>query len=140
MRMDISRVDVWAAKIEDRPGGVAEKLNTLAEADADLEFVNARRAPDNPGQGVLFITPIKGPKQIRAARSAGFEKTESMHAVRISTGNKPGFTAELTRQLADAGINLRGVSGAAISNRAIFHLAFDTANDADKALACLKNI
>ena len=138
MRMDINRVDVWAANTEDCPGGLAEKLDALAQADIDLEFVNARRAPDKPGQGVVFVMPIKGARQIRAAKKAGFEKTKSLHGIRIATGNKPGFSAELSRKLADAGINLRAFSGASISNRAIFYLAFDSDADVNKALRLIK--
>jgi hypothetical protein len=138
MRVDVSHVDVWAASMDDRPGALAEKLDALAQADIDLEFIIARRAPDKPGTGVVFVTPIKGPRQIRAARKAGFEKTRSLHGLRVATGNKPGFGAELTMRLGNAGINLRGLSGAAIGNRAIFHLAFDSSDDASKAKRLLK--
>jgi len=136
MRVDVSQVDVWAASIKDRPGALAEKLEALAQADVDIEFAIARRV--KPGQGVVFVTPIKGARQIRAARNAGFEKTKSLHGIRIATGNKPGFGAELTMRLAEAGINLRGLSGAAIGNRAIIHLAFDSGEDASKAKRLLK--
>jgi hypothetical protein len=138
MRVDAYRVDIWAASIEDRPGGLAEKLKALAEADADLEFISARRAPEKPGSGVVFVVPIKGPRQIRVAKKVGFRKSESLHGVRVATGNKPGFGAELTEQLADAGINLRGFSVASIGNRAVFHLAFDSNADANKAMQVLK--
>lgn len=138
MRMDVDRVDVWAASMEDRPGGLAEKLDALAQANIDLEFVNARRASDKSGQGVVFVMPIKGPRQIRAARKAGFEKTKSLHGIRIATGNKPGFSSELAQAIADAGINLRAFSGASISNRAIFYLAFDSDADVNKALRIIK--
>ena len=138
MRMDIDRVDVWAASIEDRPGGLAKKLDALAQADIDLEFVNARRAPDKPGKGVVFVMPVKGARKIRAAKKAGFEKTISLHGIRIATGNKPGFSSELAQKIADAGINLRAFSGASISNRAIFYLAFDTDADVNKVLRLIK--
>ena len=138
MRVDVSSVDVWAVSIKDRPGSLAEKLDALALADVDLEFIIARRVHEKAGKGVAFVTPIKGPKQIRAARKAGFEKTKSLHGIRIATGNKPGYGAELTMRLGEAGINLRGLSGAAIGNRAIFHIAFDSSDDAKKAKRLLK--
>ena len=138
MRMDVNRVDVWAASMEDRPGGLADKLDALAQADIDLDFVNARRAPDKHGEGVVFVMPIKGPRKIRAAKKVGFEKTKSLHGIRIATGNKPGFSSELARKIADAGINLRAFSGASISNRAIFYLAFDSETDVNKALRLIE--
>jgi hypothetical protein len=138
MKVDVSRVDVWAASIEDRPGGLAEKLDVLAQADVDLEFIIARRSSSPPNTGVVFVAPIKGPRQVQAANQVGFEKTKSLHAVRVATGNKPGYSAELTEKLAKAGINLRGFSGATIENRAVIYLGFDSDADADKAMKLLK--
>ncbi|MBW7991770.1 MAG: amino acid-binding protein [Planctomycetes bacterium] len=138
MKVDVSSVDVWAVSIKDRPGALTEKLDALAQADVDLEFIIARRENKKAGKGLVFVTPIKGPRQIRAARKAGFEKTKSLHGIRIATGNKPGYGAELAMRLAEAGINLRGLSGAAIGNRAILHIAFDSSDDARKAKRLLK--
>ena len=138
MRMDVSRVDVWAASMEDKPGALAEKLDALARADIDLEFVNARRTPEKHSKGVVFVMPIKGAKQTRAARKAGFEITTSLHGIRIATGNKPGFSADLAHIIANEEINLRAFSGASIGNRAKFYLAFDTEADAKKALRLIK--
>ncbi len=39
MALKATRVDVWTATVEDRPGGGAEKLEALAEGGANLEFV-----------------------------------------------------------------------------------------------------
>ena len=140
MKMDVTRVDVWAASMKDRPGALAKKLDALAQAGADLEFVIARRAPDKPGTGVLFVTPIKGAGQIKAAKKAGFAKTKSLHALRVSSSNKTGLGARLTAELGDAGINLRGLSGAAIGTRAVLHLAFDSGADAGTASRLLKQM
>jgi len=140
MKLDISRVDVWAASIKDRPGGLAQKLDALAQASANLEFVIARRAPEKPGTGVLFVTPMKGARQVKAAKQAGFKKTASLHGLRIAATDKPGLGAKLAQQLADADINLRGFSAAAIGKRAIFHLAFDSSTDTGKAVRCLKAV
>lgn len=140
MKLDITRVDVWAASIEDKPGGLSQKLDVLAQAGVNLEFLIARRAPEKPGTGVVFVTPIKGARQVRAAREAGFEKAESLHALRIATADKPGLGVKLTGQIADAGINLRGLSAAAIGRRAVFHLAFDSTADAAKAMRRLKQM
>ena len=67
MGLTVERVDVWAVSIKDQPGGLAAKLAPLAEAGADLEFAVARRAPDKPGTGVVFVTPLRGDAQTAAA-------------------------------------------------------------------------
>jgi len=140
MTLKVSRTDTWAATIDDRPGGLADKLAALAAAGANLEVIIARRAPEQRGSGVVFVTPLKGAKQIKAAEAAGFQKTESLHSLRIEGADKPGMGAKLTRALAEAGINLRGVSAAALGKRYVTHLALDTASDAAKAAAALKKL
>ena len=138
MALTVERVDVWAASIKDQPGGLAEKLAPLAKAGADLEFVIARRAPDKPGTGVVFVTPLRGDAQAAAGAKAGFAVADSLHSMRVEDDNKPGIGAELTRKLADAGVNLRGLSAAVIGERFIMYLALDTVEDAEKAVSLLK--
>ncbi len=139
MSLSVERVDVWAATIADQPGGLAKKLAPLSEAGADLEFVIARRAADEPGTGVVFVTPLRGDAETTAAANAGFAVADSLHSVRIEGDNKPGIGAQLTKKLANAKINLRGLSAAAIGERFIMYLALDTADDAEKAMSLLQD-
>jgi hypothetical protein len=138
MALKVSRVDTWAAAIVDQPGGLEGKLDALAKAGANLEFVIARRAPEKPGTGVVFVTPIKGAKQAKAAKAAGFRKTQSLNAVRVEGPDKPGQGARIAHALAIAGLNLRGLSAAAIGKRFVAHIALDTPADAAKAMRLLE--
>ena len=137
MALQVSKVQVWAAGIEDRPGGLAEKLEALAKTGVNLEMVISRRSPDKPGTGVVFAAVIAGAEQAKAAQAAGVSSTDSLHSVRAEGADKPGIGAVITRKLADAGINLRGLSAAAIGRRFVLYLAFDTATDAAKAVGLL---
>ncbi|MBC8873191.1 MAG: amino acid-binding protein [Planctomycetes bacterium] len=138
MTLTVERVDVWAASIEDQPGGLVGMLVPLAEAGADLSFIIARRAPDKPGTGVVFLTPLEGYAQEAAANQAGLAVADSLHSVRVQGDNRPGIGAELTKKLADAGINLRGLSAAVIGERFIMYLALDTNEDAEKSMELLQ--
>jgi hypothetical protein len=140
MKLNVSRTDTWASTIDDRPGRLADKLAALAAAGANLELIIARRAPEQRGSGVVFVTPLKGAKQIKAAEAAGFQKTESLHSLRVEGSDRPGMGAKLTQALAEAGINLRGLSAAALGKRCVTHLALDTAQDVAKAAAVLKKL
>ena len=140
MKLKVSRTDVWAAPLEDRPGGLADKLAALAQGGANLEFIIARRTPERSGQGVVFVTPLKGAKQVKAAEGAGFSRTSSLHSLRAEGVDKRGEGAKLAGAVADAGINLRGVSAAAFGKRFVCHLALDSAGDAAKAAAVLKKL
>ncbi len=140
MKLSVTRTDVWAASIEDRPGGLADKLTALADASANLEFMIARRSPEKAGTGVVFVTPIKGAKQVKAATAAGFQKTEALRSLRVEGADKLGVCAQITKALADAGVNLRGLSAAALGRKFVTHLALDTAEEATKAIAILKKL
>lgn len=139
MDLLVERVDVWAATIQDRPGGLAEVLTTLREAGADLQFIIARRAPEAPGKGVVFVTPLQGDREIRAAAQVGFNVAQSLHSVRVMGPDRPGIAAELTQKLADGGINLRGFSASVIGAQFVAHMAVDSPDDANKAIAILEN-
>ncbi len=140
MKLEVTRADVWAAPIEDKVGGLATKLETLAAAGANLAFIIARRAPDHPGEGVVFLTPIRGAKQIKAATAAGFHKTTTQHSVRVLGGDSPGLGAKITGALAAAGINLRGLSTGVLGKRFVTYIAVDTEDDARKAVRVLKKL
>ncbi|BCZ85036.1 ACT domain-containing protein [Paraburkholderia terrae] len=138
MELIVERVDVWAATIEDKPGGLAQVLGALRDAGADLQFVVARRAPETPGKGVVFVAPLQGDSEIRAATQVGFNVTPSLHSVRVMGLDQLGIIAELTAKLADGGINLRGVSAAVLGTQFIAYLAVDSLSDANQAIDILQ--
>ena len=138
MELIVKRVDVWAAGLKDIPGGLARVLTGLREAGADLDFILARRAPEKPGTGVVFVTPLRGDREIAAAASLGFNVTRSVHSVRVDGDNKPGVAAELTSKLAEAGISLRGLSVAVTGARFILYIGLDSADDAKKTVDILQ--
>lgn len=138
MDVIVERVDVWAATIPDSPGGLAEVLAALRDAGADLQFVIARRSPETPGKGVVFVTPLQGDHEIRAAAQVGFNVTQRLHSVRVMGRDKPGIGAELTAKLAAAGINLRGLSACAVGTQFVAYIAVDTLDDANKAIGLLQ--
>jgi hypothetical protein len=135
----VESVDVWAASIRDEPGGLAQVLKGLRDAGADIEFIVARRAHEEPGTGVVFVTPLRGDAEIAAAADLGFNVSSQLHAVRVEGDNTLGAVAELTDLLSEADINLRGVSAAVIGTRFILYVALDTMSDATRAIDILKH-
>lgn len=137
MELLVERVDVWAASLRDEPGSLAGTLTALAEVGADLDFVLARRSAESPGKGVVFVTPLRGDAEIAAAADLGFSLTQRLHSIRIEGDNQRGVCGQVMRRLADAGLNLRGVSAAVIGTRFIIYIALDTLELAEKAARVL---
>lgn len=138
--MKSSRVDTWAASIPDRSGALAAKLKALAVSGANLELVIARRVGDGSGKGVVFVTPIKGAKQIGAAGAAGFAKGGSLHTLRVEGPDKVGSAGRVAAALADQGLNLRGFSAAAVGKKFICYVALDQEGEAAKAARILRDL
>jgi hypothetical protein len=137
MELIVEPAEVWASSMNDEPGALANKLSGLAEAGADLDFVIARRSPEKPGTGVLFVTPLRGDREVRAATALGFSVSSHLHSLRVEGRNEGGIAAKLAQKIADSHINLRGLSAAVIGTRFVAHFAFDTAESAQKASALL---
>src|ERR1700761_2705991 len=137
MELSVERVDVWAATIEDKTGGLAQVLNALRDAGVDLQFVVARRTPEAAGKGVVFVAPLQGESEIRAATQAGFSITPSLHSVRVMGMDQLGIVARVTQMLADGGVNLRGVSAAVLGSQFIAYIAVDSLEDTETAMDIL---
>jgi hypothetical protein len=140
MAFKATKAEVWAVGIDDRAGGVADKLEPLAKAGASFEMVFARRTPENPGKGMLFVTPVKGAKVIRAAKEAGMGIPPTIFSVRVEGTDRPGLGARIARVVGEAGVSFRGISGFAIGKKFVSFIACDSAQDQAKAVAALKKL
>lgn len=140
MAFKAAKAEVWAVGIDDRAGGVADKLESLAKAGASFEMVFARRTPETPGKGMLFATPVKGAKVIRAAKEAGMGIPSTVFSVRVEGADRPGLGSKIARALGDAGVSFRGISGIAIGRKFVSYIACDSAADQAKAIAALKKL
>jgi hypothetical protein len=140
MTLAIRRIQVWSGEIPDRPGAAAAKLEQLARAGADLEFVFTRPHPSNPATGILFLAPINGPEQTAAARGAGLGPALDVAMLCVEGANRAGIGFEIMSRLAVAGINLRGLSISALAGRFSAYLALDNADVATQALQVLATL
>ncbi len=138
MPYTVSKAEVWAADIPNRPGTLARVLEPLAEAGAKLEFMIARKADEKTSR--VFVAPIEGTKQKRAAKSAGLVPASSLHSIRIEGPDRPGLGLKLTRAIAKERINLRGASAAAVGRNAVFYFALDTAQGVKNAMRVAREL
>ncbi len=140
MDMLVEREDVWAASVDDKAGALAAKLSALNDAGADLDFIIVRRAPEKPGTGVVFVTPLRGDREVQAAASVGFQVTSSLRSVRVEGLNEPGIAAKLSKMVGDAGISIRGLSAAVLGTRFVLHIGVDSAEDEETTIKLLSGL
>lgn len=124
MSLKIAKVEVWAADIRNRPGMLARVLEALTNAGAQLEFIVARRVTDNTSR--VFVAPLRSKKERSAAADVGMTQAKGLHTIRIEAPDRIGLAAEISRAVADAGVNIRGVSAATIGKKSVIYMGFAT--------------
>ena len=70
MAVSIRKVTLWRTEVDHRPGALADLLEPLAEAGADLQTVMGYRIPGRRGRAVIEVAPVSNRKVARAARDA----------------------------------------------------------------------
>jgi hypothetical protein len=140
MGFKLDRVHVWAGEVADLAGGVAGKLALLAQANANLEYVYTLRQTDKPGTGLLYVAPITGPLQVRAAKSAGLSETNHPVVLRVEGDNQAGLAHRLTQQWALAGLSLHGLMMSVLGDKFVGYVSFDTVADSNRAAAILGDL
>jgi hypothetical protein len=140
MPIKATKVTVWAGEIADQPGGLDRVLAPMADTGANLECVIARREHGAPGTGVCFISPIRGRKSEDAAVAAGFSPANDVPTLRVEGPDQAGLGHRITRAVADAGVNMRGLSAMTLNGKFVAYLGFDDAAAADRAAQAIRGI
>jgi hypothetical protein len=140
MSFTVTKVDIWSSKIEDKPGSLAKVLGALGNAGANLDCVIARRDSVKSGSGIVFLTPVKGVAIRKAAQSGGLASAKNVATLKVEGDDAAGLGGRISTAIADAGINLRGVSAAVIDKKFVAYFGFDSAADATKAARALKTL
>ena len=138
MPLKVTKTDVWSAKIQDQPGGLAQVMEAIAGAGANLECVIARRQPNKPGAGAVFVTPLKGKRVLAAAAAAGFKASQRIATLKVEGDDRPGLGAKVAQAVGAAEVNLRGISAVAVGKKFVSYLGFDNWRDADRAAAAIR--
>lgn len=138
MAYTVRKVETWAGDFLNRPGALARVLEAMTEAGAELDFLIGRRVTEKTSR--VFVAPLKGRKQQRAAGEVGLVRAAGMNAIRVEGPDRRGLGAQMSRAISSAGINIRGISAAIIGRKAVFYLAFKTDADAKTAAAILRKL
>jgi hypothetical protein len=140
MAFKMHKVQVWSGEVPDRPGAAAAKLEILARAGANLEFIFTRPVPANPEIMTVFLAPISGADQVQAAQSAGLAPARDIAMLCVEGDDRPALGYDIMSRLAIAGVNLRGMSISALGGRFAAYLAFDNPDVVTQAIQVLAGV
>lgn len=140
MNLKTTRVELWMAEIADQSGCLARTLRAIADYGGDLDFVVARRMPEKPGRGVVFVSPLVGTEQLENASEVGLRRAIDMPALKIEGNDSPGAGGKILKAIADAGVSLQEISTTVLGNRFVCYAGFDSIADLEKAEMAVKGL
>jgi hypothetical protein len=133
--LTVKNVQLWILHGADRKGMLADALEPLVEAGANLRVVMAYRYPGELDRAAVEVFPIDGSTQEAAARKAGFEPSDTP-CLLVEGEDRKGLGAQMARTLADAGISM--AFHVALTNGRKFSAAVGFVTEGDAATATKK--
>ena len=137
MAVTIKPITLWRIEVQDRPGALAQVLEPLAAAKADLQVVMGYKVPGDRTRSVLELWPVTGKKLSVAAEGAGLQPSPTPTLL-VTGDNRPGLGHSIARAIADAGINLSFLVAQVMGRKYSAVLGFEAEPDARKAAALIR--
>jgi hypothetical protein len=128
----IRKVTLWRTRVEHRPGALADLLDPLAAAGADLSIVMGYRLPGERAQAVIEVAPVTSRRTADAAAKAGLAPGGAPSLL-VLGDNRPGLATRIGRALADSGVNIAFLVAQVVGNRYSAVFGFESEADLDKA-------
>lgn len=125
MAARIKKVTLWRTEVQERAGALADVLEPLAAAKADLQAVMGYRLPGERSRAVIELWPVTGKKPTAAAEGAGL-RPSSIPALVVEGANKSGIGHKTARAVADAGISMTFLVAQVVGRRYSAVLGFDS--------------
>jgi hypothetical protein len=136
MAVTVKKVSLWRTEVGDRAGALADLLDPIAGAGADLQVVMAYRLGES-GRAAVELYPVSGKKATEAARGGGFAAA-AIPALLVEGDNRSGLGRDLARAIADAGISMTFLIAQVLGRRYSAVFGFDSEADAVRAATIIK--
>ena len=137
MPVTVKSISLWRKEAENKTGLLAQTLEPLAKAGADLGVVMGYRLPGDEAKAVIEVHPVSGKKVMAAAAETGLAAS-SIPTLLVQGDNKPGLAHKIAQTIADTGADLSFFVAQAIGRRYSAVIGFATEEDAQKAATLIK--
>jgi hypothetical protein len=133
MAVSIRKITLWRTQVAHRPGALADLLEPVAQAGADLQIVMGYRIPNRHDRAVIEIAPVQTRKAGRAAEASGLTPGGAPTLL-VLGDNRPGLANRIARALADSGVNIAFLVAQVVGRRYSAVFGFESEADLDKAV------
>jgi hypothetical protein len=132
MAIRIRKLTLWRAEVPHRPGALAELLDPLAAAGADLQVVMGYRLPGEKSRAIVEIAPINSRRPALVAERSGLTPGGAP-TLQVLGDNRPGLANRIARALAESNVNIAFLVAQVVGKRYSAVFGFENEADLDKA-------
>ncbi len=137
MAVTVKKVVLWRKEVDNRAGVLAETLQPLSAAGANLKCVVGYRMPGSESRAAIEVYPVTGKKATEAAQNAGLAPA-SLPTLLLEGDDKPGLGHAIASALGEAGINVAFALAQVVGKKYVAMVAFENETDATKAGGLIK--
>ena len=137
MPVTVKRISLWRKEDENKTGLLAQTLEPLAKAGANLGVVMGYRLPGKEAKAAIEIYPVSGKKATGAAKETGLADS-AIPTLLVEGDNKPGLAYKIAQTVAGAGFDLGFFVAQAIGRRYSAVIGFASDADAKRAATLIK--
>jgi hypothetical protein len=139
LAISVQKVQLWAAHGSDRSGLLADALEPLAAAGADLRSVMTYCHAGESGRATVEVYPVSGRRAQAAARAAGLAPSATP-CLFVAGDDRPGLGARLSRAVASVGVSMSVLVAQSTGKRFSAMLGFKNSTDAAIAAKALRSL
>ena len=137
MAITVKKITLWRKEVTNSPGILADVLEPLAAAGANLRVVMGYTFPGQSDRAAIELYPVAGKKVTDAAHGAGLEASP-IPCLLVEGDDRAGLGAEMARGVAAQGVNVSFLMAETVGRRFSAVLGFQTDADASTAANAIK--
>src|SRR5256885_12638836 len=137
--MTVENCQLWDLHEANRKGMLADVLEPLAAAGANLRVVMGYRHAGELERATVEVFPVEGAAVEAAARKAGFAPSETACLLVEGTDRK-GLGAQISRSLSDAGISMAFLMEETVGRRFSAELGLANREEAAAAAETIQEV
>lgn len=137
MAVTVKTISFWRKEVENQVGSLAQTLEPVAKAGANLQVLMGYRYPGEETKAAIELYPIGGKKVTAAASEAGLSAS-SIPTLLVEGDDRPGLGLAIGQAMSAAGINMTFFVAQAIGKKFSAVLGFESEDDAKKATPLIK--
>lgn len=139
MAVRVTKAVLWRGDVQNRPGALADRLDSIARAGASLRVVMGYRRPGEHDRAVVEVYPIGTKKAAEAAGAVGLAPAP-LPALLVEGDDFPGLGARIARCLSTDGLNMAFLVTQVIGKRYSSVFGFESDEDTRRAAALIRKV